>query len=89
MEYELDERKRLSNIKKHHGVDFAAAKDFDWETALVAYDGWLDDEDRWIAIGFIGIVVYLMVYTERGENIRIISLRKATPKEEKYYVKNS
>ena len=88
MKYKWGEPKRASNIKKH-GVDFAAAEGFDWETALVAYDGWYDDEDRWIAIGFIGIMVYVMVYTERGNNVRIISLRKATPNEEKYYVKNS
>lgn len=88
MDYEWDERKRASNIKKH-GVDFADAEDFDWETALVAYDGWHESEDRWIAIGFIGIIVYLMVYTECGDNIRIISLRKATPNEEKHYVENT
>lgn len=89
MDYEWDERKRVSNIKKHHGVDFADAEGFDWKTALVVYDGWHDDEDRWIAIGFIGIMIYVMVYSERGDTIRIISLRKATINEEKYYVKNS
>lgn len=88
MEYEWDETKRASNIKKR-GVDFVDAEGFDWETALVAYDGWYDDEDRWIAIGYIGITVYLMVYTERDEIIRIISLRKATPNEGKHYVQNN
>lgn len=88
MAYEWDEPKRASNIQKH-GVDFAIAESFDWGTALVAYDDWHDDEDRWIAIGFIGIVVHVMVYAERGDNIRIISLRKASPNEEKHYVKNS
>lgn len=29
----------------------------------------------------IGVVLYLVVYTERGNNVRIISLRKATKKE--------
>ena len=44
MDYEWDERKRVSNIKKHHGVDFADAERFDWKTALVVYDGWHDEE---------------------------------------------
>ena len=68
---------------------FADAEGFDWKTALVVYDGWHDDEDRWIAIGFIGIMIYVMVYSERGDTISIIRLRKATINEEKYYVKNS
>jgi uncharacterized DUF497 family protein len=33
--YSWDERKRVSNLKKH-GVDFAIIKDFDFETAFGA-----------------------------------------------------
>ena len=42
-------------------------------------------EARWNAIGFIGLVLHFVVYTERGERIRIISLRKADRKEMRKY----
>ena len=45
-------------------------------------------EPRWIAIGFIGAVLHLVVFTERGDNIRIISLRKATRREARTYVES-
>ncbi|MCG8510508.1 MAG: BrnT family toxin [Rhodospirillales bacterium] len=81
--YEWDESKRAANRKKH-GVDFSEADRFDWETALVAEDD-SHDERRYIAIGFIGGVLHVMVFTERGEQVRIISLRKATRRERRIY----
>lgn len=46
-------------------------------------------EDRYIVIGMVGDILFV-IYTERGESIRIISARKATPLERKmYYGKNS
>ena len=41
-------------------------------------------EERYIAIGKVGDVLFV-VFTERGEKIRIISARKATAKERKMY----
>ena len=32
-------------------------------------------EPRWIATGFVGAVLHFVVFTEQGDNIRIISLR--------------
>lgn len=70
--YEWDENKRLANLAKH-GVDFEAALDFDWGTAIETLDNRLDyGETRWIAIGKIKRRLHVMVYTERGDNIRII-----------------
>ena len=43
-------------------------------------------EPRWTARGFIGDVLYSVVFTERGDNIRIISLRRATGREARDYV---
>ena len=71
--------KRRANRAKHR-VDFTAMEAFEWDTAVIEADEDAD-EPRWIAKGFIGVVLYLVVYTERGNNIRIISLRKATKKE--------
>ena len=53
MTYEWDDIKRRNNIDKH-GVDFAAAYDFEWDTALVDIDVRLDyREERYIALGSI------------------------------------
>lgn len=90
MLFEWDENKEKINISKH-GLDFSTA-------ALVFRDQnrleWFDElhsdyEDRYITIGEInGIAVVLMVvYTERGDAIRLISARKATKQERRmlYY----
>ena len=83
--YEWDEAKRRSNIIKH-GVDFNSMRAFDWGGAIVQRDD-DHDEQRWIATGFIDLRLYVVVYTEPGENrIRIISLRKASKREEISYV---
>ena len=42
------------------------------------------DEDRYIAIGMVGDLLFV-VFTERGENIRLISARLATEKERRLY----
>ena len=81
--YEWDEAKRQSNITKHR-VDFAAMEAFEWDTADIELDD-SQEEERWTAIGFIRLGLHVVVYTERGMNIRIISLRKANPKEMRKY----
>jgi len=42
-------------------------------------------EDRWIGIGMLKSRVVVVVYTERNDIIRIISLRKALSYERKQY----
>ena len=84
--YEWDEGKRQANLAKH-GVDFADMVAFEWDTAALDVDEG-HAEPRWIAIGFIGAVLHFVVFTERGDNIRIISLRKATRREAHNYVKS-
>lgn len=46
-----------------------------------------EDEDRYITIGMIDNVacVVMVVYTERGEAVRLISARKATSQERRMY----
>ena len=83
MPYEWDESKRISNQEKHD-VDFEEMEDFDWDTALIIpMAGY--DESRSIAIGSIGARLHTVVFTERGENTRIISLRKASRRESRDY----
>ena len=87
---EWDSQKNSLNVKKH-GIYFkdAAFVFFD-KNRLEYYDiRHSDQEDRYIVIGMVYDVLFV-IYTERGEFIRIISARKATPIErELYYGKNS
>ena len=83
MQYEWDEAKRLSNLAKHR-VDFEAMRHFEWGTAIIDFDD-RHDEPRLSAKGFIGDVLHTVIYTERGEFIRIISLRKSNMRESREY----
>ena len=88
MQFEWDEQKEKINIKKH-GLDFeTAARVFQDENRLELFDEEHSEyEDRYITIGLINDVacVIMVVYTERGEAVRIISARKATRQEREIY----
>ena len=72
-----------------HSVDFSEAIDFDWSTALETKDTRFDyDEVRWVALGYIGKRVHVLIYTVREERIRLISLRRANRREKEFYEKN-
>jgi uncharacterized DUF497 family protein len=81
--YEWDEEKRLRNLDKH-GVDFVAMRSFDWDTA-VRWPVVRGGEDRFVAYGRIALRLHVVVYTERRDMTRIISLRKANSREERDY----
>lgn len=88
MQFEWDDKKEKINIAKH-GIDFStAARVFKDNNRLELYDeAHSDTEDRYITIGLIDEVAYvvMVVYTEREEIIRLISARKATNRERKMY----
>jgi len=85
MRYEWDEDKRAANLAKH-GVDFEEAERFDWSLAIEAIDDRADyGEERWVALGSIDERLHVLTYTVRGENIRLISLRKANRRESEHY----
>ncbi|TAN46351.1 MAG: BrnT family toxin [Rhodospirillales bacterium] len=76
-----DEVKRARNIAKH-GVDLADAEGFDFAKAIVAIDDRADyGEVREVAVGFIGERLHVLVFTRRGGDIHVISLRKANRRE--------
>lgn len=81
--YEWDEDKRRANLAKH-GVDFAEMDTFQWDTALEAFDD-RHDEPRWLAAGLIDDQLHVVAYTVREEVVRVISLRRATPRERRHY----
>ena len=85
MKYEWNESKCKANIAKH-GVDFIAAEDFNWSSAIEVIDDRIDyGEERWITLGLIGNHLYVLIYTIRVDTIRIISLRKANKREREFY----
>ena len=81
--YEWDESKRRRNLAKHK-VDFELVHDFDMATADVRQDSrGKYGEARFIADGLIGDRLYILVFTMRASDIRVISLRKANTRERK------
>ncbi len=85
-EFEWDNAKAESNLKKH-AVDFeAASRVFDDVYALDRPDATMDyGEERFVITGMVNGVVLTVAYTERNGCTRIISARKATAHEEREY----
>jgi uncharacterized protein len=86
MQYAHDPAKSAINERKH-GVSFDEAVTCLLDPmALVREDHDATDEYRYVLVGMSESGRVLTVcYTMRGEMPRIISARKATKKEEKYY----
>ena len=85
MDFEWDPDKAEANRRKH-GVDFAdAVGAFDDPFALTQEDPH-PTEERFVTLGpdFLDRLV-LVSWLWRGENIRLISARKAMPRERRQY----
>jgi hypothetical protein len=77
MEITFDLAKDASNIAKH-GISLADAADIEWDTLYVVPDTrHTYGEDRMVGVAYIGLRLYAVVYVDRNEVRRIISLRKA------------
>jgi uncharacterized DUF497 family protein len=87
LNFEWNEKKAKANLKKHKvSFDEATTLFLDpFSITIPASDHSLN-EQRYIDIGSSeNGRVLVVVYTERGSNIRIISCRKATSSERKLY----
>ena len=85
MELEWDEAKRESNLAKH-GLDLAVSLELFADYFMERLDTRQDyGEDRWVALGIIRGMVVVLIYTERDDTLRPISLRKATVQERGIY----
>jgi len=85
MHIEYDPDKDAINRDKH-GISLADAVHFNWGTAFF----WADDrfdygEVRMCALGYVRSRLHFVVFVNRGQVRRIISLRRANPREEKRY----
>jgi uncharacterized protein len=86
MNIQFDPAKAESNFKKHK-VSFADAESVFYDPlAIHIQDPDSKEEDRLVAIG-LGTTnqVLVVVYTYRGDDIRLISVRRATRREIKDY----
>ncbi len=85
--FEWDEAKAKANLKKHRIHFDEAATVFSDPFSITMLDpDHSVNEQRYIDIGSSDKSrVLVVVYTERGSNIRIISCRKAAPLERKLY----
>jgi uncharacterized DUF497 family protein len=87
IEITFDPAKDAANRVKH-GLSLAEAGRLEWDTALIDRDDRRDyGEARMLAIGYIGHRLYFVVFVERDGVRRIISLRKANPREYLRYAK--
>ena len=88
MEITFDPNKDCINIEKH-GVSLADAENLEWDIMFRIPDTRLDyGESRFIGYSLIEDRVYCVVYTERCNSLRIISLRKTNKREVANYVHN-
>lgn len=89
IKFEWDTNKNISNQRKHQVFFEEAQSVFYDENARLIHDpDHSDDEDRYILMGLssdLRTLVAVHVYKENDEIIRIISARKATKNEIKYY----
>jgi uncharacterized protein len=85
MDFEWDSAKERANRKKH-GVDFRTAAKVFLDPHVIEFD----DRDatgelRFNAIGLVEGRMLFVVYTMRGDMVRIISARGAEPHEKRKY----
>ena len=87
LRFEWNEAKAAANLDKH-GISFDEGQTVfgDPDTITLFDDQHSDVEDRFIDIGMSANGrILVVVYTENEARIRIISCRRATPKERRQY----
>ena len=89
VEFTWDEAKARSNAKKH-GVSFEEARSAfsDQRARMIDDPDHADDEDRFILLGMSGkprLLIVVYAYRDHEATIRILSARKAVPREQALY----
>ena len=85
--FEWDKQKARENLRRR-SVSFEESSTVFGDMMSITIDDPVHsiDEDRLVTIGlsYLGRIL-VVVHTERGDNIRIISARLATPRERRMY----
>jgi uncharacterized DUF497 family protein len=83
--FEWNERKRLNNLRKH-GIDFAeCAGVFAGPIATLPDNRFEYGEERYIAYGMLNGEIVAVAFTETNQAVRVISMRKASRREQAFY----
>lgn len=89
MKITFDPAKDKTNRAKH-GVSLELATELTWPEVLIKPDARRDyGELREIGYGVIDNRLYCVVFTQRIDNIHVISLRKANRREVQNYVEQT
>jgi uncharacterized DUF497 family protein len=85
----FDPEKNARNLAER-GLSFKRGADLDWETAVIAEDTRRDyGEPRLLVMARLDGRLHAAVVTPRGEDLHVISFRKANKREvERYGKKN-
>ncbi len=81
--FEWDVEKNRANLIKH-GIDFEDASELFYGPVILRASN-RSSEERWIAIGKSNDRIISVIFTRRGNLIRIISARHPRPNEERAY----
>jgi uncharacterized DUF497 family protein len=85
MALQYDPRKNAANIAKR-GLPFDRVNDLEWRTSIVRQDIRRDwGEMRLLVMAKLDGKLHAAVVTPRGDDLRVISFRRAHRKEEKEY----
>ena len=84
MLFEFDQEKSRANKRKHE-VDFDEAQSLWSDPNRVVFVARFQSEERHGIIARLGAGLWCAICTNRGENIRIISVRRAREHEEDLY----
>jgi len=86
MHFQFDPTKAASNLKKH-GISFADAEGVFYDPlAIHCNNPEAKGEERFVAVGMGSTgEILVVIYALRGEEIRLISARRATRHEVKNY----
>ncbi len=81
----FDAAKNVANLAKH-GVPLVLAVELEWDELIAVPDTRRNyGEKRMVGYAPIGPRVYCVVFTDRGQKRRVISLRKANDREVRRY----
>ncbi len=84
MDFARNPVKSIEN-KRKHGIDFEEAQKLWADPGLVEIPARTTDELRWLLIGKISEKHWSAVITRRGEDIRLISVRRSRDEEVAIY----
>ena len=82
--FEYDPDKSMSNMDKH-GIDFDQAQSLWLDESRILFPASLNGEERILMIAKYNNKHWTVIYTMRGEKIRLISVRRSRTKEIEAY----